>query len=62
MFRYGISIRVRQVAAEKAADDELLPESQLRSNEMEVGGISPPLSKGCWMVVCAIAGMQQGKS
>ena len=50
-------------------DDEFLSRvSELRSNEMEVVGVSPPLSKRpmlqllCWMVVCAIAGMRQGKS
>ena len=46
--RYGISIsiRVRQVAAEKAGTVmNFSPESQLRSNEMEVVGVSSPLSK-----------------
>ena len=48
---------------EGGIDDEFLSESQLRSNEMEVVGVCPPLSKRPMrMVVCAIAGMQQGKS
>ena len=57
MFRYGISIRVRQVALSREGgdDDEFPSESQLRSNDMEVVGV-------CRMDVCAIAGMQQGKS